>query len=57
MLKEPTLNFINILFQITNVTPGNKAKAKTVLARLEEKVAISDRDWLLEKIKDLEEAK
>jgi hypothetical protein len=47
------LNFINILFQLTNATPNDKKRAVTIIRRIIEKKTVAEKEWLLEKAREL----
>lgn len=53
-LREMDVNFLNILLQLAQSLPKDKARSIRVIKRIEEKKYIADRAWLLEKARELE---
>ncbi|MBC7778162.1 MAG: hypothetical protein H7246_22205 [Phycisphaerae bacterium] len=52
-LREMNLNFLNMLIQINQSPPKDKKRSERLVARIQEKKAISERGWLIEKAKEL----
>ncbi|MBC7776968.1 MAG: hypothetical protein H7246_16170 [Phycisphaerae bacterium] len=52
-LREMDLNFLNILLQLTQSPPKDKARSARLVKRIEEKKLLADRAWLLEKARAL----
>ncbi len=52
-LREMDLNFLNILLQLSQSPPKDKARSARLLKRIEEKKLLADRAWLLEKARAL----
>jgi len=48
-LREMDVNFLNILLQLAQSLPKDKARSARLIKRIEEKKLIADRAWLLEK--------
>ena len=46
-------DFVNLLFQLSHIQPGNRERARRVLQRIEENKGVSERKWLLEKARQL----
>ena len=51
--KERVGNFVNLLFQLFSVARGDKVRAERIIERIHQKQALAERDWLLEKAKQL----
>lgn len=52
-LREMEGNFVNILLQIVQCPPGDSKKIERIIQRIHDKKIIADREWLLEKVKQL----
>jgi hypothetical protein len=52
-LKEMNVNFINLILQLTQSPPKNKARAEQLTKRIQNKKLVAERSWLLEKAKEL----
>jgi hypothetical protein len=52
-LRTMDLNFLNILLQLAQSPPKDKARSARLVARIESKKLIADRGWLLEKAREL----
>jgi hypothetical protein len=50
-VRERNANFINLLTQINNSRIDDAQRAKKLMARIESKQLITDREWLIEKVK------
>jgi len=52
-IREMDLNFLNILLQLAQSPPKDKARSERLIKRIEEKKLLAERDWLLEKAREL----
>lgn len=52
-LRTMDINFLNILLQLAQSPPKDKARSAKLVARIEGKKLIADRLWLLEKAREL----
>lgn len=52
-VREMEGNFVNIVLQIVQCTPGDTDKIDRIIRRIQDKKIIGDRDWLLEKVQQL----
>ncbi|HRD80848.1 MAG TPA: hypothetical protein PLL53_08830 [Saprospiraceae bacterium] len=53
MRREVEGNFINLLVQLINCPPGNKAKAAKIIQRIHEKRVVADKEWLMAQAEDI----
>jgi hypothetical protein len=47
------LNFINIVIQLVNSAPNDRKRAEQILRRIQEKKQVGEKEWLIEKVKQL----
>jgi hypothetical protein len=52
-LRKRNADFVNLLYQIMQSPPGDPARFERLLQRVETKKWAADRDWLLEKVREL----
>jgi len=52
-LRAMDLNFLNILTQISQIPPKDKARSERLLKRIDAKKLLADRLWLIEKAQEL----
>lgn len=52
-LSEMNSNFINLLHQIAYSTPGDSQRGEKIIQRINAKKLLHDREWLLEKAREL----
>lgn len=52
-LREMDLNFLNILLQLSQSPPKDKARSERLIKRIKDKKLLADGAWLLEKAKEL----
>lgn len=52
-LRDLHANFVNILYQLFQSTPGDKARSERLLKRIREKKSAAEWDWLLEKAREI----
>ncbi len=52
-LREYQNNFVNLLQQLTHSIPGDKVRAERLIRRITSRKSVSERDWLLEKARQL----
>lgn len=52
-LRERNGDFVNLLYQLNTLPPGDRNRASRVLRRIEQNKGVSDRNWLLEKARQL----
>lgn len=52
-LRQRNGDFVNLLYQLMTIPPGNRERAQRVLQRIEQNKGASDRKWLLEKARKL----
>lgn len=52
-LREYQNNFVNLLQQLTHSIPGDKVRAERLIRRIISRKSVSERDWLLEKARQL----
>lgn len=52
-LREMDVNFINIILQLVQSPPKDKARAERLKARIQSKKMLAERGWLLEKVNQL----
>lgn len=52
-LRRRNGDFVNLLFQLIHLPPGDRDRARRVLQRIEENKGVSERRWLLEKARQL----
>ncbi len=50
-LRERNANFINLVFQLQQTAPQDKKRAGKIMARLQSKQGMAERQWLEEKVK------
>lgn len=53
LTREQNTNFINLLFQISTTTKGDKARIGRLIDRINTKQSVTEREWLLEKAAQL----
>lgn len=53
MKHQYQTNFVNLLHQLTQSIPGDKARSAQLLKRIESKKLVAERDWLLEKAREI----
>ncbi len=51
--REVNANFVNYLYQIAKSIPGDKARFLTLTQRILPKTVVAEKDWLLEKLKEM----
>jgi hypothetical protein len=47
------MTFVNMLRQLTNSTPGKRKRAEQIIQRIQNKKLIAERDWLIQKAREL----
>lgn len=52
-LSEMNGNFVNLLHQIVNSSPGDNQRGEKIIQRINAKKLLHDREWLLEKAREL----
>lgn len=52
-IREQNASFVNLLFQLSNTTPGDTTRSQRLIQRIHAKQSIAERDWLLEKAAQL----
>lgn len=52
-LRRRNGDFANVLFQLIHLPPGDRVRARRILQRIEENKGVSERKWLLEKVRQL----
>ncbi len=51
--KDRNAHFVNLLLQFSGTAPNDKARARRLIERINEKQTVTDREWLLEKAAEL----
>lgn len=51
--KDRNAHFVNLLLQLSGTAPGDKARARRLIERINEKQTVTDREWLLEKAAEM----
>jgi hypothetical protein len=52
-VREMNLNFLHVLLQLAQSPPKDKARSATLIARIQNKKLVAERQWLLEKAREL----